>query len=350
MPTSPIASDYHIPIMPAKADGTVDWQSGVRTGPYILDKWEPGVRATMKRNPNYYRDAWFDEATITVIADVAARTNALNSGEIDYMDRCDLKTLKMLERNTGLEVDKVLGYGHYIFVMDVRQPPFDNADIRNAIKYAVDRQDITNKVFSGINKPANDNPIAPSVPYAIDPEPIHKYDPEWPRAFQEGRQGLAQDRPVDLRRRLHRRRRCRHFVQGTRRGRQYRHQRRAQIRRQLLGCGLAEEAVRCLLLERPAGSGPDVLGRLCQGSGLERHVSGPTRGSTSCWSRPAPRPTATSARPCMPRMQLVHDDGGLINLCWSTYVSAHTKKLAHGDVASNWDVDGMKITSRWWFA
>ena len=48
--------------------------------------------------------------------------------------------------------------------------------------------------------------------------------------------------------------------------------------------------------------------------------------------------------------QLVHDDGGLINLCWSTYVSAHTKKLAHGDVASNWDVDGMKITSRWWFA
>src|SRR4051794_30343710 len=32
-----IASDYHIPIMPAKDDGTVDWQSGVRTGPYVLD-------------------------------------------------------------------------------------------------------------------------------------------------------------------------------------------------------------------------------------------------------------------------------------------------------------------------
>ena len=28
------------------------------------------------------------------------------------------------------------------------------------------------------NKPANDNPIAPTINYAIDPQPIHKYDPD----------------------------------------------------------------------------------------------------------------------------------------------------------------------------
>ena len=34
-PTSPISPrDYHIPIMPAKDGGGVDWQSGIRTGPY----------------------------------------------------------------------------------------------------------------------------------------------------------------------------------------------------------------------------------------------------------------------------------------------------------------------------
>ena len=51
-----IASDYHIPIMPAKDDGSVDWQSGVRTGPFVFDAWEPGVRAKLKRNPNYYKE------------------------------------------------------------------------------------------------------------------------------------------------------------------------------------------------------------------------------------------------------------------------------------------------------
>ena len=35
------------------SDGKVDWQSGIRTGPFKLEKFEPGVSAKMKRNPNY---------------------------------------------------------------------------------------------------------------------------------------------------------------------------------------------------------------------------------------------------------------------------------------------------------
>ena len=31
-----IVSDYHLPIMPAKPDGNADWESGVRTGPFIF--------------------------------------------------------------------------------------------------------------------------------------------------------------------------------------------------------------------------------------------------------------------------------------------------------------------------
>jgi peptide/nickel transport system substrate-binding protein len=65
-----IMSDYHIPIMPAKEDGSADWGSMNRTGAYKLDKWEPGVRATAKRNPNYHGQTWFDEVEINVISDV----------------------------------------------------------------------------------------------------------------------------------------------------------------------------------------------------------------------------------------------------------------------------------------
>lgn len=78
-----LVSDFHLPIMPAKDNGNADWASMNRTGPYMMDKWEPGVRAALKRNPNYYRETWFDEVEFTVIADVSARTNALTSGEVD---------------------------------------------------------------------------------------------------------------------------------------------------------------------------------------------------------------------------------------------------------------------------
>ena len=59
-------------------------QSGIRTGPYILEKFEPGVIATIKRNPNYFKSdkGWFDAVECSSITDVTARTNALNSGEI----------------------------------------------------------------------------------------------------------------------------------------------------------------------------------------------------------------------------------------------------------------------------
>jgi peptide/nickel transport system substrate-binding protein len=30
-------------------------------------------------------------------------------------------------------------------------------------------------------------------------------------------------------------------------------------------------------------------------------------------------------------------------------VSANSDTVAHGDLAANWDIDGMKIASRWWF-
>ncbi len=48
-----LMTDYHIVILPAK-DGKLDWESGVGTGSYILDSFVPGVRATAKRNPNYW--------------------------------------------------------------------------------------------------------------------------------------------------------------------------------------------------------------------------------------------------------------------------------------------------------
>ena len=62
--------------------------------------------------------------------------------------------------------------------MNVTVPPFDNVDVRLALKWAIDREDIAQKVFLGHASPGNDNPIAPSVKFAIDPEPRHVYDPE----------------------------------------------------------------------------------------------------------------------------------------------------------------------------
>ena len=43
-------------------------------------------------------------------------------------------------------------------------------------------------------------------------------------------------------------------------------------------------------------------------------------------------------------------DGGTILLVFNNFVTANSKKLAHGDVAPNWENDGLKIAERWWLA
>ena len=64
-----IASDYHLPILPAKDDGSADWQSGNWTGAFTLEEFEPGVSARMIRNPNYFKEGqpYFDEVEFIAI-------------------------------------------------------------------------------------------------------------------------------------------------------------------------------------------------------------------------------------------------------------------------------------------
>ncbi|MEM7172730.1 MAG: ABC transporter substrate-binding protein, partial [Pseudomonadota bacterium] len=133
-----IMSDYHLAIQPAKEDGTMDWEGRIGTGGYVLKDFEPGVRAHLTRNPNYWKEgsAHLDEAELISIIDVTARTNALNTGEIDVMDRCDIKTLHLLERNDDLRIGEATGYAHFTIPMRTDTPPFDNNDVRLALKLA----------------------------------------------------------------------------------------------------------------------------------------------------------------------------------------------------------------------
>lgn len=345
------ASDYHLPIMPAKDDGTVDWQSGIRTGPFTIESFDPGVGAKLKRNPNFHKDVWFDEFEVKVIADVAARTNALTSGEIHFMDRCDLKTVNLLKRNKDLEVNQVTGYGHYIFVMNTQQAPFDNPDVRNALKYAIDREEILQKVFLGYGTVGNDNPIAPSVQYAINPEPIHSYNPDMVRELlkKAGLDSLSVDLSVS----------DAAFSGAVDAG--------TLFKESASKAGININVVReaddaywdAVWLKKPFVASY-WNGRPVQDWMFTTAYAADAAWNDTFWKNPRFNELLVAARSetdstkraaqYAEMQQLLHDDGGLINIVFNSYVSANSTAVAHGDLLSNWDVDGMKIASRWWFA
>ena len=107
-----------------------------------------------------------------------ARTNALISGEIHYINRVDLKTIDMLKQNPDIEIDNVTGFGHYVAPMNVTRRPSTMSMSALALKYAINREDLVDKMLLGYGTPGNDNPIAPAIKFATNPEPVYSYDPE----------------------------------------------------------------------------------------------------------------------------------------------------------------------------
>lgn len=129
-----LLSDYHVGIMPANADGTVDWKSGVGTGGYKLEKFEAGVSASATRFSNYWKTgrAHVDAVELLAINDAAARQNALVTGQVNFMNRVDLKTLNLLKRQGKVKIDEVKGYQHATLPMIVDAKPFGDVNVRLA--------------------------------------------------------------------------------------------------------------------------------------------------------------------------------------------------------------------------
>ena len=174
-----ILSDYHFAILP-DFKGAADWQAGFGTGGYIIERFEPGVRATFKRNPNYFKAgaAHFDEVEIIALVDTTARQNAVMNKEVHAINRVDPKTVHLLGRNPNLSILEVTGTLHYTFPMRVDQKPFDNYDLRMAVKLSVDREALVNKILLGHGALGNDHPISASQANHNGEMPQRKYDPE----------------------------------------------------------------------------------------------------------------------------------------------------------------------------
>jgi peptide/nickel transport system substrate-binding protein len=334
------------------ADGKADWQSGVRTGAYVIEKFEPGVKTTLKKYPNYYRTdrGHFDSAEVLSIIDVAARTNALTSGEVHYIDRPDLKTLHLLKRNQSIKILEVVGYGHYVFVMNVTVPPFDNVDVRTALKYSLDREDIVKKVFLGHGQVGNDNPIAPSLKFAIDPEPKHVYDPEKAKSYltKAGFETLK----VDLSASDAAFANC---VDAAVLWKE--HATKAGIELNVIrepndgywvNVWLRKPFCGSFWVGRPTCDWMFTIAYAADAAWNDTFWKNPRFNELLLQGR-SETDEVKRAAIYAEMQQLVHDDGGLVNLVFNSYVSAHDAKLGHEEVAPNLPDDGARLIERWWF-
>jgi peptide/nickel transport system substrate-binding protein len=142
-------------------DGFENWGANIGSGPYTLASYEAGVGARLERNPDYWGPApSIDVIELTAIADPSTRLSALKSGDIDWANGITAIGAAGEEGNDDIVIIRGDSENSTMrtFAMNVTQAPFDNPDVVEAVKLAVDRQALIDIVLLGNGVVGNDMP------------------------------------------------------------------------------------------------------------------------------------------------------------------------------------------------
>ncbi len=349
-----ILSDYHLAIMPANDDGTLNWQDYIGCGAYRLDSFDAGISAELSRHANHWTDevAHFDTVEVLAIIDQNARTAALVSGDVHVIDRVDLKTAGLLGRRPGINLMSTTGTLHYSLPMLCDTPPYDDNNVRLAVKYAVNRQELVDKILFGYGQLGNDHPIGSGQRYFNSELPQREYDPDKAR-FHLKQAGLDSIK-LEI------------FASDA------------------AFAGAVDAAI--LIQASAKGAGIDLTVTRSPNDGFwsDHWIKSPF--ITSYWSgRPvedqmfsttyqtgvswnetrwsherfdsllveARAELDSDRRRDMywEMQQILHDEGGALIPMFASYVFGVSDSVGMpADLATNWDLDGERYLERWWFA
>jgi peptide/nickel transport system substrate-binding protein len=307
----------------------------------------------MKRNPNYHIAGlpYFDAIEFVNIIDIAARTNALITGEVDYMVDVDIKTMELLKRSPDISVVRTQGVRHFTFDMNTEIAPFNNPDFRKALKYAIDREDITNKAFLGNAVLANDNPVAPQIQFAVDPAPQHKHDLEKAKEYLK-KSGLS-DVSIDLSV-------ADTAFPGAMDAALLFKDHAAKIGVNINVIREADDGYWDKIWRHKPFVGVDWSGRpTCDSLFTTVYREGAPWNDT-LWKNDRFNELLVMGRATgdndkrqeiyAEMQQLLHDDGGTIVLAFAYYIDAASNKLAHDQIGSTFQCDNLRMAERWWMA
>jgi len=154
------------------------YRNPVGLGPFKFDIWST-VDSTviLLANDNYWKGRpYLDSIEFKPIKNAKERWQQLKNGQITFMGIPDQSDITEIKNTPGVKYTQQPGLNVAYVAMNTNKKPFDNAKVREAIVYAIDREKLVKAVFGELGRAAK-NPIPPILLGYNDSIRFTPYDP-----------------------------------------------------------------------------------------------------------------------------------------------------------------------------
>ena len=155
----------------------------VGTGPFKFAEWESNAKVVVVRNDDYWEDAAKLEAVVfRPITDANTRVAELMAGGIDLMVEVPPDSLTQLSGDDNFSVYEQAGPHLWFLILNMKEGPFKDKKVRQAINYAIDKKALVENVLQGTAEVAA-GPTPPAFAWAYN-EQLQPYPHDVEKAKQ----------------------------------------------------------------------------------------------------------------------------------------------------------------------
>lgn len=159
----------------------------VGTGPFVWKTWVPGQSLSLTRNPNYWKEGqpYLDGVEVRVIPQAQALLASLQARQTTVAFGLTSKDVVSLKNDPQFATElSDTGFANAFYVgCNVKVPPFDKKEVRQAVSWAIDRERILKSVFGGLGTTTSIPWSKASPAYSDAKARRYTYDPDKARSL-----------------------------------------------------------------------------------------------------------------------------------------------------------------------
>lgn len=129
----------------------------VGTGPYKFVSWDKGNALKFEANEAYFdaeRTPSIKNLVFSIIPEGTTRTMALESGDVDFIYSVSSTDIDRLKAEDGIDMEEVVSVENFFLYLNSVNGPFVDSNLRLAVAYAINREDIVAGALNGYGEPS----------------------------------------------------------------------------------------------------------------------------------------------------------------------------------------------------